>query len=162
MHQLSCCYTSHVKHTPSSSSTRSRAGVQGECVSLVEQEQLLPSPVLYWDSGPCCLHRDNASMGGPVGCCEPVPWEPAAHCSISIIISAGLHQPGKFKKVILTQSSDVLSSQLPCLKIYSEEELIAPQWSSSFCLYKHCQAVYLDCFKKLLKTKEKTVIFSEL
>lgn len=156
---LSCCCTSHVKHTPSSS-TQSRVECWGNVPGGTGAAPW-HSPVLCWDSGPAVC-TDSASMGGPMGCCEPLPWEPPAHCSISITVSAGLRQPGKFRKVILTQSNDVLSSQLPCLKIYSEEGLIAPKWSSLFCLYKHCQAVYLDCFEKLLKTKEKTVVFSEL
>lgn len=162
MHQCSPAVIYHMWNRPHQQHPEQGVECWGNVCSWWCRSSSLASPRAVLGQWPCCLHRDNASMGGPVGCCEPLPWEPAAHCSISITISAGLRQPGKFKKVILTQSNDVLSSQLPCLKIYSEEELIVPKWSSLFCLYKHCQAVYSDCFKKLLKTKEKTVIFSEL
>lgn len=63
-------------------------------------------------------------------------------------------QPGKFKKVILTQSNDALSSQLQHLKSYFEEELIVSKWSSLFCHYKQLGCVFgLPC--KVTRKKKK-------
>lgn len=67
-------------------------------------------------------------------------------------------QPGKFKKVILQQSNDVLSSQLPCVKMYSKEELIVPNQSSLFGLYKPSgTALGLSC--KVIGNKDKNGYF---
>lgn len=137
--------------TQPTSSTQSRAQCWGMCVPA-------GTGAAPWRS-PCCAGTVVLAWRQchPVSCWEPLPWEPAAHCSISIATSAGLWQPRKFKKVILTQSNDVLSSQLPCLKIYSKEELIVPKWSSLFCLYKQSGTLF-GLFWKL--TQRRKLLFS--
>lgn len=143
----SCCCTSHVKHSPQ------QHPEQGQCWGMCSAGTgAAPwhSPLLCWDRGPAvCMETMPAH--------EPLPWEPAAPCSTSSTVSAGLCQPGKLKKVIPTQSNDVLSSQLPCLKIYLKEELIVPKWSSLFCLYKQSDTLF-GLFWKF--TQRKKLLFS--
>lgn len=141
----------HLMWNRAHSGTWSRGQCWGMCVPAGTGAAPWHSPLLCWDSGPAvCMETMPAH--------EPLPWEPAAHCSSSITISAGLCQPGKLKKVILTQSNDVLSSQLPCLKIYLKEELIVPKFFIlSLQAVRHSIWIVLKIY-----SKEKTVIFSEL
>lgn len=74
-------------------------------------------------------------------------------------------QPGKFKKVILTQSNDVLSLQLQHLKSYFEEQLIVPKWCSLFCPYEQSGGVFGQYYQitgGVGGGKEKNVIFPVL